>query len=558
MQTDSELFYQPGGARRGPPLNTFTSPSKSKYQKPTNYIDRPDAIVIGSGIGGLGIASTLAQKRGMKVLLLEANSVPGGCTHVHEIDGFEFPSGIDSIGDMDPRIGRGLYRPSIDFITGNQLEWAKMPNKHETACFGDDVYPWYSSPEENIAWVQERFPGEGDVSAYYRLEEKIEWWAWSWAVTKLLPEGVPLALRERFYATAGGAWRKYMNRSVAEVFKNELGFSDRLAAVFSYMYGNHGRTPEHAPFAFHAVNLFHYRHGAYYPVGGPSQIAECVRPILEREGGQLAVSSPVKRILVENGRAVGVRLEDGTEIRSKLVISDASAYTTFMDMLEPEIADQHGYRTRFDEIGPSPSHVYLLLGYDEPIELPKEIVWHMPTYEGVSRWDLSRQDDLYKNHSKLEGMGGYLLSPSAREPLHAERYPGKSTVVVLAEGIPAWVERAKTDPAFKADFSARVGENLLQIVHRHMPALSGKTPTVMRSGLPMGCNPRAWHGCSLGLEPSRDRFVKHTHWLRPKTHIEGLWLTGQDAFSAGFAGAMVASRLTYSAITGDWLFMLNA
>ena len=551
------LFHQPGEVHRGPPLNTFESPSRSKYQKPSNYIDHPDAIVIGSGIGGLGIASTLAQKRGMKVLLLEANVVPGGCTHVHEIDGFEFPSGIDSIGDMDPRVGRGLYRPAIDFITGGQLQWAKMPNKHETACFGDDIYPWYSSTEENIAWVQRLFPGEGDVRAYYKLEERIERAAWSWAMTKLLPEGVPVRIREGFYKATGGPWRAYMQRSVNDVFRNELHFSERLASVFSYMYGNHGRTPEHAPFAFHAVNLFHYRDGAYYPSGGSSQMAECVRPILERHGGQLAVSSPVKQILVESDRAVGVLLEDGTEIRSKLVISDASAHTTFMDLLDPEVSARHGYRARFDDIGPSPSHVFLELGYDEDIELPKEIVWHMPTYEGVSRWDLSRSDDLYKNHAKLDGMGGYLLSPSAREPLHRQRYPGKSTVVVLAEGIPAWVDRAKKDHAYKQEFSAAVGENLLKIVHRHMPVLAGKTPRLMRSGLPMGCNPRAWKGCSLGLEPSAERFTKHTHWLRPKTTIRGLWLTGQDAFSAGFAGAMIASRMTYAAITGDWLFMLN-
>jgi phytoene dehydrogenase-like protein len=556
MKTDAELFYQPGRAHAGPPLNTFESPSKRKHQKPSNYLDAPDAIVIGSGIGGLGIASTLAQKRGMKVLLLEANEVPGGSTHVHELDGFEFPSGIDSIGDMDPRIGRGLYRPAIDFITGGKLQWAKMPDIHETACFGDDVFQWFSSPEANIEWVERRFPKEGDVRRYYELEEKIEWWAWSWALTKLMPEGVPVGARELLYQATGGAWRGYMQKKVNQVFKQELGFSDRLAAVFSYMYGNHGRTPDEAPFAFHAVNLFHYRHGAYFPVGGPSQIAECVRPILEKHGGQLAVSSPVRRILVENDRAVGVKLEDGTEIRAKLVISDASAYTTFVELLDPEVATRHGYLRRFEEIGPSPSHVYLLLGYDEDLELPKEIIWHMPTYEGVSQWDLSRQDELYKKHLKLEGMGGYLLSPSAREPLHRQRYPGKSTVVVLAEGIPAWVQKAKDDGQFKADFARSLEENLLKIVHRHMPALKGKTPTVVRSGLPMGCNPRAWHGCSLGLEPSGERFVKHTHWLRPKTTIEGLWLTGQDSFSAGFAGAMVSSRLTYSAMTGDWLFML--
>ena len=315
--------------------------------------------------------------------------------------------------------------------------------------------------------------------------------------------------------------------------------------------------PEQAPFAFHAVNLFHYRWGAYYPAGGAGQVAECVRPIVERAGGQVAVSSPVERILVEGDKAVGVRLEDGTEIRSKLVVSDASAYTTFMQMLDPEIAERHGYRARFDDIGPSPSHVYLLLGYDEAIDLPKQVIWQMPSYDGISKWDLSRADDLYKASMKLEGMGGYVLSPSAREPLHAQRYPNKSTVVALAEGIPAWVAQSRRDPAFRAELEGRVIENLTKIVHRHMPMLAGKTPSLVRAGLPMGCNPRAWHGCSLGLEPSGDRFVKHTHWLRPRTRIDGLWLTGQDSFSAGFAGAMMSSFLTYAALTGDWLAALR-
>jgi all-trans-retinol 13,14-reductase len=353
-----------------------------------------------------------------------------------------------------------------------------------------------------------------------------------------------------------GAWRKYMGRSVLQVLRKELGFSERLAAVFCYMYGNHGRIPDIAPFAFHAVNLFHYRTGAYYPVGGPGQIAECIIPVIEAAGGQVAVDSPVKQILVKDNRVIGVELEDGEKVFCKLVISAASAPTTFLELLDREVAAKHGYSQKFDEIGPSPSHVYLMLGYDEAIDLPKKIVWEMPTYEGVSRYDLAKADALYKGKGELKGMGGYLLSPSARDPIHAERYPNTSTVVVLAEGIPDWVARAKKDPAFRDEFSAGLAENLMKIVDRHMPELKGKTPKLRLSGVPMGCNPRAWHGSSLGLEPSADRFLKHTHWLRPRTTIEGLWMTGQDIFSPGFCGSMLSSRVTYAAMTGNWLSML--
>lgn len=557
MRTDRELFYTPDQPYTGPAFLTAELPAKKKYRAPNQLLQNPDAIVIGSGIGGLGIASILAQKKNMKVLLLEANIVPGGCTHVHEIDGHEFNSGIDSIGDMDPRVGRGLFRDTADFITGGKLQWAKMPDVHEICAFGDDVYRWYSSAEKNIEWVEREFKGEGDIRRYYELEEDIEWWAWSWGLSKLLPEWVPAGLRQSVYRATGGKWAHYMARSTEEVFKGELGFSERLSAVYSYMYGNHGRTPKEAPFAFHAANLYHYRNGAYYPVGGPGQIAECVVPILEQRGGQLAVNSPVERILIENNRAVGVKLANGEEIRSKLVISDASAWTTWTQLVEPEIAVRHGYARQLEELKPSPAHLYLFLGYDEEIELPKEIIWHMPTYEGLPRYDLSALDEKYKQQMAFEGMGGYVLAPSARDPVYKQRYPGKSTVIALAEAPPDWVARARSDAAFMEEFKKAVQENLMKIVLRHMPQLKGKTPSVLRAGVPMGCNPRAWHGCSLGLEPSGDRFVKHSHWLRHQTRVNGLYLTGQDAFSPGFAGSMASARLCYAAMTGDWLFMLG-
>jgi len=556
MTTDSAVFFDAHQPYEGPALLTAQSPAKARYRPPRTLLKDPDAIVIGSGIGGLGIASLLAQKKNARVLLLEAQQTPGGCTHCHELEGFEFNSGIDSIGDMDPRVGRGLFRPTIDLITGGKLQWAKMPDVHEICAFGDEVYKWHSSAEQNIEWVERELPDQGDVRAYYRLEEQIEKSAWSWGLSKLLPEWMPEAMRESVYRTTGGKWRKYMGRTTDEVLRGELGFSEKLAAVFSYMYGNHGRTPRHAPFAFHSANLYHYRNGAYYPVGGPGQIAECVVPIIEAHGGQLAVGTAVEKILIENDRAVGVKLQNGEEVRSAKVISDASAWTTWTQLVEPEIAVRHGYARRLEQLQPSPAHLYLFLGYDEALELPKEIIWQMPEYEGVDRYDLSRADELYKSQMKFEGMGGYVLSPSARDPLYAQRYPGKSTVIALAEAPAQWVSRARTDKTFEGELKAAITQNLTKIVHRHMPQLVGKTPAFSLSGVPMGCNPRAWHGCSLGLEPSGDRFVKHTHWLRPQTKIAGLYLTGQDSFSAGFAGSMASARLTYSAMTGNWPFML--
>lgn len=548
----SSPFYEAGQPYVGPPLLTRDSPSSARWRPPTDLID-PDVVVIGSGVGGLSVASLLSQRRGLKVLVLEAAPVPGGCTHCHEIDGFEFNSGIDSVGDMDRAVGRGINRDTADVVTGGGLLWARMPEVHEVCTFGDERYEWFSSPERNIAWVEQRFAGQGDVRRYYDIEHRVERASTGWGLTKVLPAWIPEGLREQVFKLSAGDWRRYMHRDTWSVLRGECGFSDELAAVFSYMYGNHGKPPDAAPFGVHAITMHHYRHGAFYPVGGPGQVAECVRPIVEAAGGQIAVSSPVERILVEGGRAVGVQV-GGRAIRAKQVVSDASAWTTFAELLEPEVAAP--YLRRLAQVHPSPAHVHLMLGYDEEIQLPRHIIWSMHAYADVGRYAIGEADRRYKGERRWRGMAGYILSPSARDPAWRLRRPGQSTVCALAEAPGEWVTRARQDPAFAEDLLAGMREGMLEMVLRELPELRGRSPRVCKLSIPVGCNPRAWQGCSYGIEGSGERFVEHTHWLRCHTDIPGLWLTGQDAFAPGFAGAIVGGRACYSAMTGDLLFML--
>ena len=93
------------------------------------------------------------------------------------------------------------------------------------------------------------------------------------------------------------------------------------------------------------------------------------------------------------------------------------------------------------------------------------------------------------------------------------------------------------------------------ILEQHIPDIKGKTPTFKEIGMPIHCNPWAWQHASYGAEGSKRRFLDHTYWLRPKTDVKGLYLTGQDAFAPGFSGAMMGSRICYSAMTGNILFM---
>jgi all-trans-retinol 13,14-reductase len=538
---------------------TERHPASVRYRQPTNLIDNPDAIIIGSGLGGLALASTLAQRRGMKVLVLEGAPTAGGSTHVHEVGGYEFPAGLHSVGDMDVRVNPAAINAwAADYVSGNQLLWAKMPEDHEYAFLGDEGFPWYSTAEANIEHFSKRDLGAGDLAGYFKLEAKVQSNGVGWAGTKLLPNAVPELVREGLYRLFSSTWRKYLKRDTHSVLRGDLGMSEKMAGLFEYMYGNYGRTPDEAPFTMHASVMYHYRKGAYFPVGGPGAVAIHIIPVIEAFGGQVAVSTRVKQIVVEGDRAVGVKLHSGAEIRSKLVISDASAYTTFMELLPREVAERHGLVKPFDHIKSSPSHITLMAGWSEHIELPRHIVWQMPRYHPeVPYADVSGGDRIYKTQMRFEGMPSYLMSPSARDPAHGQRYPNKTTMMLLVESNPKWLERCVAEPAFRAELEGRFKEAALKLMVDRFPALKGKAPAMAHVQFPMGCNPWARAGGSYGVEPSPSRFLEHTHFLRPRTTIDGLYMVGQDAFMPGIAGVLIGSRFAYACITGEWGYLMS-
>ncbi|CAH1277367.1 RETSAT [Branchiostoma lanceolatum] len=98
-----------------------------------------DAVVVGSGIGGLGVAAMMA-KAGKRVLVLEQHDQAGGCCHTFIEKGFEFDVGVHYIGEM---CGSTMNKVLFDQLTEGQLQWEKLDDTLDVVALGSEnvVYP---------------------------------------------------------------------------------------------------------------------------------------------------------------------------------------------------------------------------------------------------------------------------------------------------------------------------------------------------------------------------------------------------------------------------------
>jgi phytoene dehydrogenase-like protein len=108
--------------------------------------------------------------------------------------------------------------------------------------------------------------------------------------------------------------------------------------------------------------------------GGMGAVSRCLAEAARAEGAEIRAGAPVRRVVVRDGRAAGVELEDGTEVPARTVVSGAHPKTTYLDLvgeehLPPEVVrDIRRYRTRSGSV-----KVNLALG-----ELPAPTAWDGP------------------------------------------------------------------------------------------------------------------------------------------------------------------------------------
>jgi len=319
-----------------------------------------DAIVIGSGIGGLVTATQLAAK-GARVLLLERYLIPGGSAGYFERSGYRFDVGASMIFGFGDRGTTNLLTRALQAV-GQHLETIPDPvqiHYHLPNHLDLKVHRDYEKfLEELIAY----FPHE--ATGIRRFYDEC------WKVFNCLNAMDLLSLEEPRYLTrvffqhplACLGLVKYLPQNVGDLARRYIQDPDLLKFIDMECYCWSVVPADLTPM-INAGMVFSDRHygGINYPKGGVGQIAQKLVDGLENHGGQIRYKSRVTQILQENDRAIGVQLATGEVLRAKRIISNATRWDTFENLLPAEQlpTSEQKWQKRYRK---SPSFLSLHLG----------------------------------------------------------------------------------------------------------------------------------------------------------------------------------------------------
>lgn len=507
-----------------------------------------DAIVIGSGIGGLTAAVLLGVHAGKRVLVLERHYETGGFTHTFHRPGYEWDVGLHYIGQMEDECGA---RHAFDHITAGRAQWQSLPNVYDRFIIEGRTFEYAAGLERFREGLRQSFPGEiRAIDRYLAAVQACNRASGLYYAEKAVPTPVA-ALAGSLMRVPYTRWARHTTREVLESFTGNR----ELIGVLTGQWGDYGLPPGKSSFAVHATIAEHYFGGASYPVGGASAIAAAIIPRIESAGGVVVTSAEVSAILIDGIKATGVRLSDGREFLSGVVLSDAGAANTFERLLPPELPALDSLRRKLRSLQPSTAHVSLYVGLsqsDAALGLQGTNIWVYPSFDH----DANVEQFARNIDAPLPAV--YLSFPSAKDPDFQRRHPGKSTVEAITMlpyavfdrwGETRWKRRGDEYDALKERLAARLHAEL----ERQVPSVVGNiahtelsTPVTTRHFM------NYEHGEIYGIASTPDRFLMRE--LGARTPIRGLYLAGQDAASLGVVGALYGGVIGASAATGKNFF----
>jgi len=504
-------------------MNAFTTHEQRLLTQ--QDADKPHAVVIGSGFGGLATAVRLSA-RGWRVTVLEKLDAPGGRAYVHQRDGHTFDAGptIITVPSLFEELWALAGRRLADDITLKKLD------PFYRIRFADgDHFDYSGDPDRMRAEVRrvcasdaagyERFMQEADHC--YRLGF-VALGAKAFDTVGDLLRAVPAILRMR-------GWRSLYTMVASHLKHPKLRIAMSLQSLLI------GGNPFSVTCVYSLINSLERLWGVHWAMGGTGALVKGLVNLLQGLGGTLRCNAEVRRIEVEAGRATGVTLASGEHIAADIVVSNADTAWTYRNLIAPQHR-RHWSDKRIEKGRYSMSLFVWYFGTNKQYtDVPHHMMLLGPRYKGLLQ-------DIFKKHKLASDFSLYLHRPSATDPGMAPE--GCDTFYVLAPvpHLDSGTDWATQAEPYRRAVSEVLSSTVLPGLEQHLTTSFVTTPQDFHDRL------LSFKGAAFGLEP----LLLQSAWFRPHNRsedVQGLYMVGASTHpGAGVPGVLMSAKALDSVV----------
>ncbi|MGP6140209.1 phytoene desaturase family protein [Jeotgalibaca sp. A127] len=498
------------------------------------YSEKKKVIVIGAGVAGLSSAVRL-QKEGYAVEIYEKESIPGGKMHVIEKDGFKFDLGPTIV--MMPE----LYREVFEFAGKNPDDYIPMKRLDpmyrsyfdkgtESIDISSDLVQLMKtlearSPQDAAGFLQylssiyDRFSVARDYFIQRPFRKKKDFYN---------PFMLQQALKLKTFDSA--------TDSISKFVKDE-----KIQQMLTFQTLYIGVSPKNGPSLYTIIPMIELLYGIWYIDGGMHKMAEGMESVFLELGGKIHYNSPVEEIVVEEGRATGIRVNGG-EQSADYVVCNADFPYAMKNLVKNEGAKGKYTDEKIDKMKYSCSCFVLYLGMDRKYEELE----HVHTF--VFSEDLDKNLEQVFSGEFVEDPSIYIVAASKVDPTVAPE--GKEGLYVL---VPV-SDLATADYDWNDEATAKYYRKKALDAVSNLPGMANVENEIISESMitPLDFQDRfnAYNGACFGLQPT----LLQSNHFRPQAKAEAcenLYFTG----SSTHPGAGVPIVLLSGKIAADELML---
>jgi phytoene desaturase len=482
--------------------------------------NKPHAVIIGAGLGGLAAAIRLGA-RGYRVTVLDRLAAPGGRATVFKQDGFTFDAGPTIITapfvleELWKFAGRNFYEDvklkalepfyTIRFNDGSSFTNCSDPlaMRNEVARVSPtDVAGYENFMRESEAIYKIGFEQLGHVP-----------FASIGSMAAILPDLLKLK-----------AWQSVHSHVAKHVRHPKL----RMALSFHPLFV--GGNPFRATSIYSMIAYLERQFGVHCAMGGTGAIVDAMVKLIESQGGELRCNTDVVEITTASGTATGVKLASGETISADIVVSNACAAHTYTNLIQGG-AQKRWTRKKLARARHSMSLFVWYFGTNKKFEtVPHHTIIMGPRYRELIQ-------DIFERKILADDMSLYLHRPTATDQSLAPKGCDSFYVLSPVPNQDAKINWRIMAETYRKRVAMRLDETMMPGFEKHIITQRMMTPDDFEHQL------LSYKGAAFGLEP----VLMQSAWFRPHNKSEefkNLFLVGAGTHpGAGIPGVLSTARV---------------